>query len=360
MNRPKLDIIIVVWSAEFTAAFLNVTLPSVLASGNLPMLAERATIRLKICTSTDDADSLKTHPTMLRAKAYADVLFYQVAATELSKRHRYLTHTSMLEAAIATSREEKADFMILAPDFVVGNGSLFNLYNMLGERRGIVFVPTIRTNKYAFLSELLDIYGDEVTHAQSLTIPNRDLAGLALRHLHPLVQSAIVTHGDNGKIYCRPPIFYWTVGDDALLMRSFVWSPLFVRPNRWPEKLSPTIDFQDFPNACAITREEIVPVSDSDELMILEFSSYTADFYQVAKPHATIEGVLDWIGRIGMPHHLMNLEYSYLLHASELTAAAVNPIRADAELTAAKILKGTLPLIKFQLAPKLRENLQNA
>ena len=171
------------------------------------MLAERVAIRLKIFTSTDDADGLKTHPTMLRTKAYADIRFYQVAANELNKRHRYLAHTSILKTAIGTAREEESDFMILAPDFVVGNGSLFKLYEMLGDRRGIVFVPTVRTNKYAFLSELLNIYGDEASHARSLTIPNRELTGLALRHLHPLVQSAIVTDGDNGKIHCRPPYF---------------------------------------------------------------------------------------------------------------------------------------------------------
>lgn len=354
LSNAKLNIVTVVWGPAYVGPFLSIALPSLLSPGNLPTLARSTTVQLQIFTSSDDYNQISAHPAIHKARRYADVRFFKIASTDkIKKVHKYLLHTAILQEAMAIAKPEAADLMIFSPDFIISDGSLISFRDALGGRYGIVLFPSIRTTKFAFLSDLLSVYGREIDHAHSLMISSRELAAFALQHLHLLVLSAIVSSGKGDETFCRSPLFYWPVTDAGLLVRSFVWSPLYVRPREWPQTLLPTVDFQDFPSACGIERNELVHATDSDEMLVVEFSDYTADFYQIERCFATTDGVVDWIGRLGMPHHLENLNFSYVMRSADIAAALACDAEAKARQTATQILERTLPLIEFQLAPKL-------
>ena len=361
MSNLKIDIIVAVWGDNFIGPFLTVALPSMLSPGNMPVLALKSRIRLQIFTSASGAAYMKSTAVIQKARQYSTVNFYTVGSTEeMSKSSTYHLHTVILQNAIGIAEKEHADFVIFAPDFIVSDGTMPSMRDALHERCGCVMIPSIRTSKFPLLSEMLRIHGWEIAHTQSLTISSRELAAFALRHLHPLLHSAIVTRDADGQTHCRPPLFYWKVDEVGLVVRSMVWSPIYVRPRHWPKALTPTIDFQDFSAACGIRQDEIVPATDSDENLIVEFSSFTADFYQVDRAHATIDCVIDWIGRLGMPHHLENLKYSYVMHTTDLAQTSAAHVQQDASETAIKILEATVPLVEFKLAPRLWNDVRTA
>lgn len=355
MSTANLDIVITAWGEEYVNAFLRVALPSLLAPGNFPSLAQKARIRLQIFTSNEGHSALSSDSAVHKAGNYALINIHQLGpGAELAKLSPYGLQNSAINQGITEAKDANADIMVLAPDIVVSDGSLLNLFEKLeGKESGIVLLPSVRVNKYPFLVDLMSEYGWEVAHAKSLTLSGRELAALGMRHLHPLIRGAFVSGLEDGTIQCRPPLFFWPIAETGLLIKAMIWSPIFIRPRIWPAGFEPTIDFQDFPAACGIAPDELIPIEDSDDVLMLEFSSLRADFYKVDREHATIDSVIDWIGRMGMPHHLRNLKYTHAFHAGELEKPAIAEIAAFAEQTVEEILERTRTLADFGLVPKL-------
>src|SRR6476661_291810 len=71
---PKaIQLLVPVWGTPFISQFLRVSLPTLLAPGNLPALAKSLPCKLVFLTSSDDATILNDHPAIYYMRALCEV-----------------------------------------------------------------------------------------------------------------------------------------------------------------------------------------------------------------------------------------------------------------------------------------------
>jgi hypothetical protein len=90
-----------VWGEEHLNLFLNVCLPSLLATGNLPSLAAHPQNRYLVYTCPEDEEKLKGEPTFRRQSKIFPVEVLQIG-DETSQRHCTMSTAMLTVFAVLT------------------------------------------------------------------------------------------------------------------------------------------------------------------------------------------------------------------------------------------------------------------
>src|SRR5690242_3661953 len=71
-------LILPVWGKDYVESLLNLTVPALLAPGNLPSVAARAPCELVILTQQIHFQSIEKHPAVTRAKKYCPIRLVKI------------------------------------------------------------------------------------------------------------------------------------------------------------------------------------------------------------------------------------------------------------------------------------------
>ncbi len=267
LDQVALHFVTPVWGREFTQTFLEVMLPSLLAPGNLPAIPNKEQCVYKIFTLENDAQTIKGSSAFA---ALASLMTVEVNIIQEPKENKYYRASDCYRESSRQASLAQAAVAMFGPDVVVADGSVDAMVRLLRNGKRAILVMGVRTIKESIIPELLSRYAED----GCLRVPKRQLAKLALDHLHPITESHMFD-GDSPRYHASG--LFWRVGDEGLLLHAFHLHPIVVHAPTFPGDFEGTID-NDLMEKSNLPDEAVHIVADSDEFLCFEMSSRDYSF----------------------------------------------------------------------------------
>jgi hypothetical protein len=266
-HKPKVKFLTVIWGERYIEEFSKVALPSFLAPGNLPFLAQATDLEIAIMTSESSVEAFHGEPAFATLKSLCRVRF--IFIDDLITTGVYgVTLTLAYARGIRDSGAEQTNtyFVFMNSDFVLADGSLQTLVGKISQGHPCIMAPSLRASSEAVLPTL-DKLVDRGT--SRLAMPARKLVQLALDNLHPTVIGKTITQ-DFVSCTTHNQI-YWQVDSNTLLGRYHLIFMLAIKPERPMPPVNSYCDYGFVPELVPSGRFTVL--DDSDDFFMLELQS---------------------------------------------------------------------------------------
>jgi hypothetical protein len=207
----RYDVFVAVWGQPFVRKFMELSLVSQLALGNLPALAKNADIHYHIYT--DKASRKFFGPNLLELSEYAQIHFYYFneipygdgnleQAISNSDIMTIKHNVQRITANHMLSRLENSAAILMDSDFIIADGSLNRMHSLRRKGKRAVMTTLLRLNETT-ASPLL--YKDIPFYLEA-----RNLVKLCIEHMHPIFAAYFK---DSQRSTNYPSQLNWWVGD---------------------------------------------------------------------------------------------------------------------------------------------------
>ena len=310
--RPKARVIVVVWGEVYIDRFAAIALPSFLAPGNLPALAEATELEFLMMTSSEGESYFRTHAACRRLEAICPVRFIRI--DDLIGSTVYgVTLTLAYMRGIGSAGDDMVNtyFIFLNSDFVLADGSLRGLLKQILMGRRCVLAPSFRA-----IAETVEPVLEATVQRESgvLAMKPRDLVALALTNLHPTTVAKTV-----GQKLCHsihPNQLYWRIDDQTMLGRFFLIFMLCIRPERVVTKINSYCDYGFVPEMCP--SGDITVLADSDEFFMLETQAKSQESNHLRLGPASLLHVRRSLAEWTTREHRRAATFDLLFHSGDL------------------------------------------
>lgn len=287
MQMNRFAFVMVVWSDDFTEAFLKVALPSQLFPGNLVDFARQTDSVYRIYTTTKDAETIRKSEAYERLTALMPVQIAEIHGMSHVGKYKAMTqcHVHFIRSIIDDDRTA----IFTDPDSVFADGTFARLLDVSRKGKRLVVIGNIRVARETFIPAFLEQYGKE---GMLQPVAARQLIRMAMHHLHPVTRASCCDQTQTTSIF--PGALYWPVAEEGILARQFHLHPLMVRPVDRNALPTVSIDSDFMAKVCPDPADAYV-VQDSDEVLMLDFSP-SSHMSEHIKPGAwNIDEMARWV-----------------------------------------------------------------
>lgn len=294
--RRLMDVVIPVWDERGVDLFLAHTLPSLLAPGNLPDLAQSGAASLRLTTNAQVAERLRRSPLVESASRVLTVNI-AVAPQAVPDADRALA------AELERARSQGRDILVWRAGTVAAVGALAAIRKARAAGHRCVFAGACRLDAAIFTERIIPYRCDN----GAIAVPARDLVRLAL--------SAI--DADGVSVANRPGRVLWRDGPERFAMASLLLDPVYIDAWAIPADVvaqsSAAID-ADLPSWLDCADDEVHVFQDSDEFCCVELSFDAFD--EPAGADDLVEfAARHQFGRSGLRRCVANLSRPIIGHA---------------------------------------------
>ena len=313
-TRPRAKFLTAVWGDGYIRRFAALSLPSFLAPGNLPALAETTDLEVVIMTRRDDVDYFHSHVAFRRLRTICPVRFVEIDDLVTTGVYGVTLTLAYARAVIACGGEMlNTHFVFMNADFVLADGSLRSLSKHILAGRSIVLGPSFRATAEA-IEPRLEAAADAASGV--LAIRPRQLAALSLPHPHPTTVAKILNQG-----FCHsthPNQFFWQVDDRTLLGRYYLIFMLCLKPERIVSSINCYCDYAFIPEMCPSGDE--VAMDDSDDFFMLELQTRTQESHMLQLGRPTDEEIARSLREWTTAEHRRAARHDIVFHTGEIPA----------------------------------------
>lgn len=266
-KAPVFRVLIAVWGQSYIDLFCKVSLPALLASGNLPMLTSETDCEVVFLTTANSVSYYERNVAYQALTSLCRVSF--IFIDDLVSFNNYgVTLTAAYARGIKSLGEKQvgAYFVFLNADFVLSGNAYTALLAYVRRGHAAILAPSLRCNQEEVF-HILARKVDPIRH--SLDMPSRSMVEVALRHIHPTVGASVINRSVDHHSAANQ--FYWYVDRNTLVGRSFLLFMLCIRVERPMVKPSGFCDYTFIPDLCPSGNWAVV--KDSDELFIMEMQA---------------------------------------------------------------------------------------
>ncbi len=244
----------------------NITIPALLAPGNLPTLVKLFDVEVVLITEQD------LFPIVRRAPAFKNLS--KLCRVELRPLDDLLTGASgdygvVLSYALYRGfvdlgpRMTDTYLLFLNADFIISDGSYTTLARLMQEGHRVIHCPSFRV----VLEDVLPVLERQVDPTTtSLRMSPRDMVHLALAHRHLTVKARTV----NQRLchQWRMDQYYWFVNEDTLICYQWPVALVAIKPECVLTEPTLMWDYAFVPDAAPTLPRYFI--SDSDDFFMLE------------------------------------------------------------------------------------------
>lgn len=256
-------VVIPAWGERYVRQLLDLTVPALLAPGNLPSFATPATCTLVAVTQSSAMPLIWKAPVTPVLRRYCNVLLVPMddILGNAAAYGRTLTLSLLRGFSDLGPAMCDAHLMFLNTDFIVADGALGRLHDVLEIGYRLVLAPS-----YCVVSEEVTPRLMGQVKGSVLSVPPRKMASLALRYLHNTVRGKLV----NDPAFSVEWIdqFYWRLDENTLLGRQLPIALVGMRPTRQLMGLDTFWDYGILSAACPNTQPHVL--GDSDDFLMVE------------------------------------------------------------------------------------------
>jgi hypothetical protein len=310
--RPKVQLVTAVWGKSYIEGFLNLSMLSALAPGNLPALAEHTDLEYVILTARADEKVFHRTPQFERLKAVANVRFIYIDDIIVKQIYGVVLTLAYFRAIKQVGEKARETFFIfMNSDFLLADGSLRSLIPYFRNNAHVVLAPSFRASEEAVLHELCGRLDKE---SSVLAIPPRELVEIALRNQHATVVSKTFNQNYLRSLY--PNNLYWRVDNSTMLGHYFLLFMLVIRPQRLPEKATCFCDYSFVPEFCQDAEADVI--TDSDSFFMLELQSAGYESMYITPGHNTVQEAVTTLQDWTTAEHRKYARQTLVFHSDEL------------------------------------------
>ena len=311
--KPKVRFLVPVWGKRYIKRFVDLALPSFLAPGNLPALAEVTDLEIVILTSSANYPDFNEHPVFRSLRRIAPLRF--ISIDDLITDQVYgvtLTLAYLRGVTDAGNDMVNTHFLFVNSDIVLADGSFRGVAKHILDGRRIILANSIRAISEE-LEEPLRRLVDKEKHV--LAVPPRRLVSMAMKALHPTQIAKIVNNDLCHSIHVNQ--FYWQVNSTTLVSRHFLMFMLCLKPERVVTEVHAFCDYSFVPEFCP--SGGALAMEDSDDFFALEMQKRNSeiDYLRIGRP--TLEEIAkslsEWTTQV---HRDDSLNHTLIFHSDNL------------------------------------------
>jgi hypothetical protein len=264
--REPARLITMAWGESYIGYLLEITIPALLAAGNLPALAGEFDCEFVLVTETQFFDRVARSGSIQELLRFADLRL--VPIDDLLSPWYGITLTYALVRGIADLGSAMTDthLIFLNADFIVADGSYRKLAKVIKAGARLVVSPSYCMDLEATI-DLLRERRDPATGA--LSISKRELSEIIISHRHNTIRAKTVNQ-QMFRIH-RYDQFYWYVDEKTLLGRQMPIAVIYMRPERVLTEMPTFWDYGVISEYCPTT--EPCVLGDSDDFLMAELRS---------------------------------------------------------------------------------------
>lgn len=271
MKEPA-RLIIPVWGDRYADKVVSMTLPAVLAPGNLAELCRTFAVEVVIVTESRLFDLFRRAPSFAAVERICPARLVPLddVLTDFASDYGVtLTHALFRGFTDLGARMTEIYLLFLNADFIVCNGALGHLGRLMREGKRVIHAPSFRVvaeDIWPQLQALVD------TASCTLRLEPRQMVKLALANKHPTVKARTV----NQKLCHQSWMdqFYWYVDEDTLIGYQAPVALVAIRPERVVADPVLVWDFGFIPEAAPTLTTYFI--TDSDDFFMIEPQSRDA------------------------------------------------------------------------------------
>lgn len=326
---PKaVEFLVPVWGYSFVRCFLEYSLPTLLAAGNVPAVAAAVPSKFIILTGADDAAYISEHPAF---KQLATVCETELRLIDhlITDGNYSTTITLALTEVIRAAGDAMIDtcFMVLMSDFILADGSLANVFKRMQRGASAVITGNFQVTREDAVPWLLDKL-DSSKH--SLMLSPRELMRWAINHLHPATLANTVNIPFSHNWHTNR--LFWRVDSDTMIGRFYLMHLLCVRPEVTKFVVGSSFDYSFVPELCP--SDNVEAIADSDEFFVVEMqpADHEAKFVRPGpvEPWELSRSLGEWTTR----EHRANARHTLIFHASDIPPQVVRVTEDSAKFVA--------------------------
>ncbi len=256
--------VIPVWGRKYVNVMTDVTIPSLLAAGNIPALAKEMEVEFIFLTQKDSVPIIKASRPVQALEEYSRVRFIYI--DDLIGPVYGIVLTKAYFRSVIDEKETAKDYhyFFLNVDSIIADGSYANILTEIKSGRNLIFAPGLRVNGPPLIAALKK--KNDSAASQVMAVRPRLLAQLALGNLHKTVlaqrQSHPLTYLE------RAYQFYWQNSPDTIHMSQFLMANVCFKPTQIPDEAPCYVDY------CIAEvfapDDPITVIDDSDRFLLVE------------------------------------------------------------------------------------------
>lgn len=314
--KPHICFLLALWGKSYIETFCDISLRSLLAEGNIPALAKEYSCIFTLLTTREDIAGFEKQPLFPRLREHCEIRYVDIRDIIFHGNHS-ATLTVALERGMREMGKAMLNtyFIYLVADYLFASQSLSGLLPYL--RKG---VSAITAGNYQVVEEEVL---DELKHfidpaTGAINIPNRELVGWSLRHLHPITVANTLGVGDTYSSHANR--LFWRVDKDTLLGRFYLRHMLCIKPEKMDYVIGASCDYSYVEEMCP--SGNVVNLCNSDEYLVIELQPllHEGKFIEVGKqtPQRLASSLAEWTTAT----QRANAHTAMLFHAGDIPATA--------------------------------------
>lgn len=317
LTRPPASsgaVLVPVWGHRFVSDFLEFSLPTLLAPGNLPAVAHDLPFRVIVLTSEEDEDVIRGHPAWKHVEKIctADIEPIDDLITE---GNYSATITLALARTIKSYGCEITNtcFVLWMSDYLMADGSLASVMSEFRNGASAIFAGNFQVTAEDAIPSIrrsIDL------GSWTLAVPSRDLLAWSLGYLHPATVANFVNWGlshnsDTNRLF-------WRFDEQTVIGRFYLMHPIGIRPDTADFEIGSSVDYSFVPEMCPTGR--ISHLVDSDEYLVVELQKHDHERANLL-PGPLVESELarqlsEWT----TAQHRENADHTVVFHAADKPA----------------------------------------
>ncbi len=259
-------LIIPVWGERYANKVVSITLPAVLAPGNLPALCRAFAVELVIVTETRLFDLFRAAPAFAAAARICATRLVALddLLTDFAADYGVaLTHALFRGFADLGAGMTETYLLFLNADFIVCDGALGYVSRLMQAGERVIHAPSFRVTAEDVLPQL-----EALVDAASCTLrlEPRRMVKLALANKHPTVKARTVNQRLCHQSWMDQ--FYWYVDEDTLIGYQSPVALVAIKPERVVADPVLVWDFGFIPEAAPQAPRYFI--GDSDQFFMIE------------------------------------------------------------------------------------------
>jgi hypothetical protein len=301
-----------VWGSDFVRQFLDYCLPTLLAPGNIPGLAQALPTRFVLLTRASDLAVVSAHPAWQRLS--------QTCRTELqtiddliAEGHHHATVTLAYVRALRAAGEAVRDtvFLFLVGDYLVSDGSLCSVLKRIQAGANGVLSGALQINAGAIAALLRERMSSST---YDLVLSPRLLVGWALAQLDPRSSSSVdnspLPHGADANR------LFWSVDQNTLIGRFYLLHMIAIRPEVTDFVVGAPCDYSFVPELCPSGRVEVM--TNSDDYLVVEMHAGDRVAGSPRSGSLPPPQLARSLSRWTTARHRQNAQVTLIFHADEI------------------------------------------
>lgn len=273
--EKKFEIILIVWGKEFTNFFLNFLIPNYLSENNIPYCSKHYDIKIKIYTSPDDLDLIKSNKNFINLTQFIEAEILSVITDHLQRKinNKHSIKGYCQSLAIKEGIKSKTILLLYNPDTLISDGFIKHCCELTENYKVVKIFEFARCDKNKVAEFLLQNYSHKSSHYIHLT--SRELVSLCMKYPHAYTKYLMVNKNQPSTYYW-PSVLNWNFENKCIVSKVFHLHPIVIDlrslnlKKELPEVLMSDdgglIDFLGY------KKNDIYIVSDSDFLIGMECS----------------------------------------------------------------------------------------